>query len=150
MADRKAASAKGGKNSTRKGVANKRSTEATNKMVDRKFDPLENAMDLATGKSKAYVHPYAKKHTAEVEKILEDVRLLAGTEGVDLNLVITKLEKLSADAIKQMSKNYVPVEVRAKMVTELLRYRYPKLKDIEISGALELNVPQLELVLKDK
>jgi len=141
---------KGGKNSSRAGIVNKRSTEAKNKMDARKFDPLDNAMDLATGKSNAYIHPYVDAHAKRVNKMINDVLTLEQETGSDLSSIVLALTKLLEHAAKNMSKNYVPVEVRAKMVTELLRYRYPKLKDIEVSGGMKVDIPQLELILSKK
>ena len=69
-----AGAVKGGKASSRNGIINKRSTEAKGKMDDRKFDPLEEAMDLALGKSSDYVHPYAKKHQKEIDKLKDQWR----------------------------------------------------------------------------
>lgn len=144
-------SIKGGKTSSRKGIPQKRSEEASNKMAERKFDPLIDLMDTAEGKNTNFVHPYAARLTDALIDIREDIKLLVDqADSKDVKKLLGKLSRLEEKSTQELSKNYVPPEIRHRTLMELMRYRYPRLKDMEISGGLDVNIPQLELLLGKK
>jgi len=131
--------------------------QAAERMAQRDFDPVEKSMDMALGKgNQGYLHPYALQLDFHVNALHESLKNISikNTAGTltdeDLDSVKTLLDEISVESRRELSNDYVPPEVRSKHILDLMRYRYPRLKDTEVSGSLEITMPQLELVLNEK
>jgi hypothetical protein len=132
------AAARGGRKSSRKGAPNKRTVALLDRLDELGCDPLELSAKIALGYELDGPHPSYKAF----KKIAEDIQALAGTgEPVPEDLA----DKLLLLVEDQLTKGYVPIELRSKHIADLMQYSYPKRKAVEVDANLNVKpVPKVD------
>lgn len=126
------AAAKGGRNSSRKGIPNKRSQELIDRLGELGCDPLELSAKIAMGQELDGPHPAV----GEFRRLVHDLQNAIDGKGDDPTLFPDRLDALIND---HLLAGYVPIELRSKHIVDLMQYSHHKLKAIDhTTGGNEL------------
>lgn len=128
----RAAAAKGGRNSSRAGVPNKRTQETLDRLAEMGCDPLELSAKIALGQELDGPHPAV----GEFRRLVHDLQNALDGKGDDPHLFPDRLEALIDE---HLLAGYVPIELRSKHIADLMQYSHPKLKAVDVTtGGNEL------------
>lgn len=127
--------AKGGRNSSRKGIRNKSTIEIKEKLEKLNVDVVEFLALTVKDKIEDKTHPFLDQFLA-VKKNRKD-KLPTPKQWEELC-------KAADDALEDFHI-MIPFEQRQKAATDLLPYLYPKLKQIELNGDIKIKVPGINL-----
>lgn len=109
-----------------KGTPNKSTQEVANRLAELGCDPLELSAKIALGQELDGPHPSVKEFR---ELVLDIEKAIEGK--VDIN---TLPDRLTALIDEHLMAGYVPMELRSKHVADLMQYRHPKRKAVEVTG----------------
>lgn len=132
---------KGGANSSRKGIPNKRTEEMRNKMEDMGAKPEEFLAHIMMG----------TVGTGDIHPMVEYLLTLREEHGDKLppRAAWGKVFEMLDDAVETLIP-VPPLEERAKAAKELMPYLFPKLKSVDhTSGGKEIRLPTTQLYLPD-
>lgn len=123
------AAARGGAKSSRKGVPNKVTLDVVARLRELGCDPLDLSAKIALGEELDGPHPSLAAFRAFADDLtnLEDK---GGAVTIDL------IERLRALIDDNLTKGYVPIELRSKHITDLMRYTYPQRRAVEVKAEL--------------
>jgi len=105
------------------GTPNKRSLDAAKRLEDLGADPLERAAKIMLGNDCGEDHPFL----AELRRFL--ARFRANPD----KITEKTLKSLEGRAEKMLS-GHVPLDLQARMATELMKYLYPQRKAIDVKN----------------
>lgn len=118
-----------GRKSTRKGVPSRVTRELVARLEELNCDPLELSAKIAKGEELDGPHPSLSKFYAFTEKL---------TDLVDKGGAVTPelVEELRSLVDDNLTRGYVPLELRSKHIIDLMRYTYPQRRAVEVKAEL--------------
>lgn len=122
------ANAAGGRKSSRKGIPNKRSQEVVDRLKELGCDPLELSAKIALGQELDGPHP----SLGEFQRLAHDLQ--HALEKDDTEAVLATPGKLSALIDEHLTRGYVSMDLRSTHIRDLMQYRHPKRKAVEVTG----------------
>jgi hypothetical protein len=112
----------------KKGTPNKITQDVAKTLDELGCNPLELSARIALGEELDGPHPALSAFRKIASKLMEAVAK------ENLDKAASSLEALSALIEDQLTKGYVPIELRSKHIVDLTQYILPKRKAVEHSG----------------
>jgi hypothetical protein len=110
-----------------KGTPNKRTVALLDRLDELGCDPLELSARIALGHELDGPHPALRAFY----KFRDDLAKLQDKGGAVTPDHIEQLTQLIDD---NLTRGYVPIELRSKHISDLMQYAHPKRKAVEITG----------------
>jgi len=111
----------------KKGTPNKLTQRAAQRLEELGCDPLELSVRVAMGKDLDGPHP----SVGEFRRLVHDLQNALDGKGEDPHLFPDRLQALIDE---NLLSGYVPMEIRSRHIIELIQYKFPKLKAVEMTG----------------